>query len=71
MFFDTSHLPRQIEYEAGKEKMRMTFGDRKLVAGLQLPHRVTTDSNGEVVDDLIFEEILVNTPVHSTDFERK
>lgn len=71
MFFAPSHLPHRIEYEAGTKKMRIVFGDRRLVSGLQLPHRVTTDSDGVVVDDMTFDEILVNSQVPTTDFERK
>jgi hypothetical protein len=48
----------------------MTFEDRRLVTTPRLPYRITTQANGETVDDLRFTQVLVNQPLSREDFER-
>ena len=48
----------------------MTFSDRREVAGLLMPFRIVTTSNGHVLDELVFDEILVNPELSKSDFKR-
>jgi hypothetical protein len=48
----------------------MRFADRRAVSGWQMPHHITTTSQTRTVDELIFDEILVNPPLTKADFAR-
>lgn len=49
----------------------MTFQDRRLVSGFKLPHRITTTAGGRVIDELVFDEILVNPEIGKGDFTKR
>jgi hypothetical protein len=70
LFLDPSRMPSRVEYPAGKSTIEMQFRDRRSVGGLMLPHRVTTLSDGRVVDDMVFTEIQVNPALTPADFHR-
>jgi hypothetical protein len=47
----------------------MTFGDRRVADGLQMPFRITTTSEQDrLVDDITFETVRVNGNLSSSDF---
>jgi len=48
----------------------VTFSDRREVAGLLMPFRIVTTSNGRIVDELVLDEILVNPELSKSDFKR-
>ena len=48
----------------------MTFGERRVTGGLNLPYRVTTTTRGRVIDNLILNQIEVNPAFSKADFER-
>jgi hypothetical protein len=49
----------------------MLFQDRRDVDGLVLPYRITTVINDRVVDEMIFDEIIVNPELSVEEFTRQ
>jgi hypothetical protein len=67
----STRAPTQIEYTGqDKNPVVVTFSDRREVAGLLMPFRIVTASNGRVLDELVFDEILVNPELSKSDFKR-
>src|SRR4029450_1914490 len=67
----STHAPTQIEYTGqDKNAVVVTFSDRREVAGLLMPFRIVTTSNGRLVDELVLDEILVNPELSKSDFKR-
>jgi hypothetical protein len=67
----STHAPTQIEYTGqDKNSVVVTFSDRREVAGLLMPFRIVTTSNGRLVDELVLDEILVNPELSKSDFKR-
>jgi hypothetical protein len=65
----STRTPRRIEFTAAdKHEMVMKFDQRRLVAGLQLPFHIVTTNGGRVVDELTFDEIIVNAELGKRDF---
>lgn len=63
--FGESMLPARVDYPGGS----MTFADRRMADGLQMPFRITTlGGRGRVVDEITFETIRVNPPLSAGDF---
>ena len=63
--FGDSTLPVRIEYPGGG----MTFADRRVADGLQMPFRITTTGGGgRPVDEIAFESIRVNGDMSDADF---
>lgn len=50
-------------------QMRLT--DRRLVNGINLPHRITTYHNGIEVETIEFDEFEINQPINPKKFEEK
>jgi hypothetical protein len=66
----TTRMPSRIEYHAADKKdMVLRFEDRRRVAGLLLPFHIVTTSAGRVVDEVIFDQILVNSELSKGDFK--
>jgi hypothetical protein len=66
-----SRAPTQIEFAgADKNPVVITFDDRRLVDGLQLPFHIVTTSRGHIVDELTFDEAFVNPELSKGDFKR-
>ena len=64
-----TRTPGRIEFTAAdKHEMVMKFDQRRLVAGLQLPFHIVTTNRGRVVDELTFDEIIVNAELGKRDF---
>jgi hypothetical protein len=65
MMFGESMLPARIDYPGGA----MTFSDRRIANGLQMPFRITTTGGGgRLVDEITFDAIRVNGELSSADF---
>lgn len=60
--------PRGISYEEGGQDISIAFDDRRTVNGLSLPFHLATTAGRTVVDELTFEQVLVNPPVTAADF---
>lgn len=56
---------------ADKKPVTMTFEDRRSVDGLQLPFHIVTTIDGHAIDDLVFDEILVNPELSKADFKKQ
>jgi hypothetical protein len=66
-----SRFPARIVFSGSERAVwTMTFADRRPVSGWQLPHHITTTSQRGTVDELIFDEMLVNPPLTKADFQR-
>jgi hypothetical protein len=65
-----TRTPSRVEFTADKREMVLKFDDRRRVDGLQLPFHVVTTNGGRVVDELTFDEILVNPELSKNDFKR-
>ena len=67
----STRAPTHIEYTGqDKSPVVVTFSDRREVAGLLMPFRIVTTSNGRLVDELVLDEILVNPELSKSDFKR-
>ena len=63
--FGDSTVPVRVEYTGGG----MTFADRRMADGLQLPFRITTTGGGgRLVDEIVFDSIRVNGDMSDADF---
>jgi hypothetical protein len=68
---DRTSLPSRVTYaNSSGEEVTMTFGERRMTEGLNLPYRVTTMSKGRIIDDLLIYEIAVNSGLTSGNFGR-
>jgi hypothetical protein len=66
-----TRTPARIEFTAAdRHDVVMTFDQRRLVDGLQLPFHIVTTNRGHVVDELTFDEIIVNPELSKRDFVR-
>lgn len=64
-----TRTPARIEFRSSdKREMVLKFDQRRLVSGLQLPFHIVTTNRGRIVDELTFDEILVNTEIGKRDF---
>lgn len=65
LVFGESMLPTRLEFPGGT----MTFADRRVADGLQMPFRITTTGGKDrLVDDITFDTIRVNGDLSSNDF---
>jgi hypothetical protein len=62
--------PAKLVYPASPSEETMTFADRRDVSGLKIPFHVVTTAGGRVVDDLRFDQVLVNPEIGKGDFKR-
>ena len=51
--------------------IQMRLSDRRLVNGLNLPHRITTYHNGQEVETIEIDEFEINQPINPKKFEEK
>lgn len=64
-----THLPSRLTYwDSDRTVLIATFSDHKPTGGLQLPYRIVTRAGERIVDELSFDEIVVNPPLKKTDF---
>jgi hypothetical protein len=69
LFLDPrTRTPRAIGYEQEGGDVSIAFEDRRTVAGLSLPFHMAKKTGGLVVDELAFEQVLVNPPLTAADF---
>ena len=69
IIYDGTALPVRVDYPGqNKSAISITFDDRRLVSGLKLPHRITTQSDGRTIEELRFTQIQVNQPLSRSDF---
>jgi hypothetical protein len=62
--------PAKLAYPGGPSEETMTFTDRREVSGLKIPFHVTTTAGGRTIDDLRFDQVLVNLEIGKGDFKR-
>ncbi len=62
--------PAKLVYPASPSEETMTFADRRDVNGLKIPFHVTTAAGGRTIDDLRFDQVLVNPEIGKGDFKR-
>ena len=68
---DTSHVPVKLTYQSGDHAtFTMTFADRRPTGGVLMPYRITTLNGDRVVDELSFDQILINPEIGKADFKR-
>lgn len=48
--------------------VQMRLSDRRNIGGLNLPHRITTYYNGQEVEDIEFQEFILNRPIDPKKF---
>lgn len=51
--------------------VQMRLSERRVVGGLNLPHRITTLHNGVPVEEVEFDEFEINRPINPNKFEEK
>ncbi len=50
-------------------EMMIRFSDHRPVDGINLPHRVTTTLNGQVIEEMTINEFEINRPISSKRFD--
>ena len=64
-------MPAKLTYKNVEgDDVAITFGERRITDGLNLPYRITTTSKGHIIDDLLLEQIKVNPTLTRADFQR-
>jgi hypothetical protein len=63
-------MPTRLLYPASPQEETMTFADRREVDGLRIPFHITTTAGGRVIDELLFDQALVNPEIGKGDFKR-
>jgi hypothetical protein len=71
LVFDTTmHVPLRVVYFAeGGVSMVVSFANRRVTGGLELPFRITTQTPDRVLETLMLDEIVVNPPLTAADFK--
>jgi hypothetical protein len=70
VFDTTTHVPLRVVYFAeGGVSMVVSFANRRVANGLELPFRITTQTPDRVLETLMLDEILVNPPLKPADFK--
>ena len=67
----TTRMPIRLVYPSTPKEETMTFEDRRDVSGLKIPFRITTTSGGRTIDELVFEQVLVNPEIAKADFQAR
>jgi hypothetical protein len=66
-----SHVPLRVVYFAeGGVSMVVSFANRRVTGGLELPFRITTQTPDRVLETLMLDEILVNPQLTDRDFQK-
>lgn len=70
---DMAHVPVTLTYQGGTDHatVTMTFADRRPTGGVLMPYRITTVNGDRMVDDLSFDQILINPEIGKGDFKRQ
>ncbi len=63
-----TRTPRTIAYEEDGRDISIAFDARQMVGGLLLPFHVAKTAGGRLVDELTFEQVIVNAPLTAADF---
>jgi hypothetical protein len=64
-----TRMPVELVFAGGKqEPTQVAFGDRRTVAGFDLPYLMTTTAGGRTLERVVFDEILVNPELSKADF---
>jgi hypothetical protein len=63
-------MPAQLQFPDFSAQMTMTFEDRRDIGGVRMPFHIKTTSGGHVVDELMFDEIIVNPELDNGSFKR-
>jgi hypothetical protein len=67
----SSRMPVRLTFPASDNgEVVLSFDDRRPVDGLQMPYRVTMTEGGAILDELLFDEILINPELGKGDFKR-
>jgi hypothetical protein len=71
-FDGKSHLPVRLVFWSGDRAVLTTaFTDRRSAAGIQVPYSIVTTAGADrMVDELLFDEVVVNPPLTKADFSR-
>jgi hypothetical protein len=71
LFDATDRMPSRLVYAGSAGEETMTFTDRREISGLKVPfHVTTTTAGGRMIDDLRFDEVLVDPEIGKRDFKR-
>ena len=70
VFDSATSTPSRIDAAIGKRTVSTVFSDRREVSGLKLPFRMTSTTDGKPVDDLLLDQVVVNSPLTQADFKR-
>ncbi len=69
LLIDTStKAPSRVDALIGKRILSMAFSDRRDVSGIKFPFRLSTSSNGKMLDDYLVQEVVVNPPLTKAQF---
>src|SRR5262249_16803747 len=69
-FEASTRMPVRIMYGNAREE-KITFDDRRDINGLKLPFRVVTSVGDRIVDELAFDQIILNPEISKSEFTNK
>jgi hypothetical protein len=71
VFDGKSHLPLRIVFWGAERRVTTTtYEDRRASGGVKVPYKILTMTGDRIVDELIFNEIVVNPSLRKDDFRR-
>ena len=69
MFDAVTRMPARVMFWGGdRTVLTTTLLDRKAVGGLRVPYRIVTAAADRVVDELFFDEVVINPALTKADF---
>jgi hypothetical protein len=57
-------------FAADRTVMNIAFSDRRSTGGMKAPYKIVTTAGDRVIDELEFDEVVVNPSLSKKDFER-
>jgi hypothetical protein len=70
-FDGASHLPVRLVFWSGTRTVLTTaYDDRRAVGGMKVPYRIVTTSGDRIVDEMLFDDVVVNPKLTAADFSR-
>jgi hypothetical protein len=70
-FEGKSHLPVRVVFWSGdRTVLTSAFSDRRSIGGIKVPYAIVTTAGERIVDEMLFDEVVVNPKLTKADFSR-
>ena len=61
---------RVVFWDRDRTLLTTTFANRKSIGGMKAPYRIVTTAGERIVDEMLFDEVVVNPKLTKADFSR-